>query len=250
MRPPPLLYLTGLVVCSCRGGSPELADASAPRPVADASVDASDAAPASSWPYTHIPPPPPDYGLDAVDKAIEASGAALREQIVSRFHEDSARANGVSVSRHRATVAITGFEHIRSVRNVIVTISWAFYASWVRVVGDSSTTVDASMLVTRKGRTILDASPAHFDANWLPVLSAQLRVRSFEDPKRRMRSYYGRDRMSPVCDRDFHMGGENGTILDLRSGCSYIRYMETPPPPPDFATSPCGPDGLPESHDK
>ena len=203
------------------------------------------APPASSWPYTHIPPPPPDYGLEAVDKAIETSGATLREQLISRFHEDSARANRVSVSHDRATVAITAFEHVRGVDKVYVDVVWAFYSSWVLVTGRSSAGLYASMVVKRGGRTVIDPTTAHFYEDTLPVLSAQLRVRSFQDAKRRMRSFYALDAMVPSCNRDFQMVMSSGTILDLRSGCSYICYAGTPPPPPDFATSPCGPDGFP-----
>lgn len=183
--------------------------------------------------------------MEAVDRAIETSGAALREQLISRFHEDSARANRVSVSHDRATVAISAFEHIRGVDKVYVGFDWAFYASWLLVKGHASAGLYASMVVKRGGRTVIEPTTAHFYDDTLPVLSANLRVHSLQDAKRRMRYFRALDRVTPDCDRNYQMRFEYDTILDLLTGCSFIRYIESPPPPPDFATSPCGPDGLP-----
>lgn len=152
----------------------------------------------------------------------------------------------MSVAHHRATVVVTGLKRLQTSLDVYYLIEWAFYAGWVRVEGRVVTfSFTAGMLTTRGGKTVIDASTVQLSADTFPVLAAHLRVHSLQDAKRRMRVFYAIDRMTPTCDRNFQMIMAEGTILDLRSGCSYLRWMETPPPPPDFAMFPCGPDGLP-----
>ena len=240
----PLFLLVVLLASSCRDRSTGGSEASLPRTDATSDVDAAPTVPPAPSSMA-TPVPIPDYRFDQIEKAIETSGVGLRQGLVSRFHEESARANGVSVARHRATVAVTSFKHVRTVSEVYYGFEWAFYSGWVRVEGRTSTSFSASMLTTRGGRTVIDASTAQLSADTFPVLSAHLRVHSLQDAKRRMRVFYAIDRMTPTCDRNFQMIMAEGTILDLRSGCSYLRWMETPPPPPDFAMFPCGPDGLP-----
>jgi hypothetical protein len=79
MRTLAIFALTALLACSCRGRSADLPDASPLTPTANATTDAAVdagapplAPPASSWPYTHIPPPPPDYG-----PAVAVQGRSL-----------------------------------------------------------------------------------------------------------------------------------------------------------------------------
>ena len=240
-----LFVLLVLLASSCRSTSSDGSKASS---ATDAAADAGAAplvAPPPSLPDPQPSAAAPDYRLDAIEKAIATSGLALRQELVSRFHEESSRANGISVARHRAAVTITGFKHVPTIAVVHYEIQWAFYSGWVRVEGRTSTAFSASMLTTRGGRTVIDASTAQLSADTFPVLSAHLRVHSLQDAKRRMRVFYAIDRMTPTCDRNYQMIMAEGTILDLRSGCSYLRWMETPPPPPDFAMFPCGPDGLP-----